>query len=109
VVGMRLGLLVGQRIEAKGLRPALLIKLLGLPLFTLVVTQSLGWAPLLRDALVLQAAAPTAMSVLLLAEASPQKSRESLPAAQLVLWSTLLSLISVPLWAWLLAQATVAM
>jgi hypothetical protein len=109
LVGMRLGLLVGQRIEAKGLRPALLIKLLGLPLFTLLVTQSLGWAPLLRDALVLQAAAPTAMSVLLLAEASPQKSRESLPAAQLVLWSSLLSLISVPLWASLLAQATVAM
>jgi predicted permease len=109
LVGMRLGLLVGQRIAAKGLRPALLIKLLGLPLFTLLVTQSLGWAPLLRDALVLQAAAPTAMSVLLLAEASPPKSRESLPAAQLVLWSTLLSLISVPLWAWLLAQATVAM
>jgi hypothetical protein len=109
LVGMRLGLLVGQRIEAKGLRPALLIKLLGLPLATLLVTHSLGWAPLLRDALVLQAAAPTAMSVLLMAEASPQKSRESLPAAQLVLWSTLLSLISVPLWAWLLAQATVAM
>ncbi|WP_438983640.1 hypothetical protein [Vulcanococcus sp.] len=35
--------------------------------------------------------------------------RESLPAAQLVLWSTLLSLISVPLWAWLLDQFTVAM
>jgi predicted permease len=109
LVGMRLGLLVGQPIEAKGLRPALLIKLLGLPLATLLVTHSLGWAPLLRDALVLQAAAPTAMSVLLMAEASPQKSRESLPAAQLVLWSTLLSLLSVPLWAWLLAQATVAM
>ena len=109
LVGMRLGLLMGQRIEPAGLRPALVIKLLGLPAVALLLTQSLGWAPLLRDALVLQAAAPTAMSVLLLGEASPQQSRESLPAAQLVLWSTLLSLISVPLWAWLLAQATVAM
>jgi predicted permease len=103
LVGMRLGLLLGQRIEPTGLRPALLIKLLGLPAVALLLTRALGWAPLLRDALVLQAAAPTAMSVLLLAEASTQQSRESLPAAQLVLWSTLLSLISVPLWAWLLA------
>ncbi|MEY3963833.1 MAG: hypothetical protein RLZZ106_1088, partial [Cyanobacteriota bacterium] len=109
LVGMRLGLLLGQRIEPTGLRPALLIKLLGLPAVAFLSTQALGWTPLLRDALVLQAAAPTAMSVLLLAEASPQQSRESLPAAQLVLWSTLLSLISVPLWAWLLNQTTVAM
>ena len=109
LVGMRLGLLLGQRMEPASLRPALLIKLLGLPAVALLSTQALGWGSLLRDALVLQAAAPTAMSVLLLAEASPQKSRESLPAAQLVLWSTLLSLISVPLWAWLLDQFTVAM
>ena len=102
LVGMRLGLLMGQRIEHRGLRPAVAIKLFMLPALALLSCQLLGWAPLLRNALVLQAAAPTAMSVLLLAEASPQKSRESLPAAQLVLWSTLLSLISVPLWAWLL-------
>ena len=109
LVGMRLGLLLGQRMEPASLRPALLIKLLGLPAVALLSTQALGWGSLLRDALVLQAAAPTAMSVLLLAEASPQKSRESLPAAQLVLWSTLLSLLSVLLWAWLLDQFTVAM
>jgi len=44
------------------------------------------------------------MSVLLLAEGK-QKGREAIPAAQLVLWSTLSSLLSVPLW----FQLTLAM
>jgi len=55
----------------------------------------------LRQALVLQAAAPTAMSVLLLAEAADaqnNKDQETLPAARLVLWSSGLALISLPLW-----------
>jgi predicted permease len=105
LVGMRLGLLMGEGGNASSLRPALVIKLLA--------TGAFGWPAVPRDALVLQAAAPTAMSVLLLAEACPQQSRECIPAAQLVLWSTLLSLVSVPLWWWLLnqplLQATVAM
>ena len=117
LVGMRLARLLDQRLEADGLAPALLIKLLALPAAALVSCLALGWPAALRDALVLQAAAPTAMSVLLLAEASQQKSREAIPAAQLVLWSTLLALLSVPLWWWLLnqpllqpgLQATVAM
>ena len=113
LVGMRLARLLDQRLEADGLAPALLIKLLALPAAALVSCLALGWPAPLRDALVLQAAAPTAMSVLLLAEANQQKSREAIPAAQLVLWSTLLALLSVPLWWWLLnqplLQATVAM
>ncbi|MBM5806415.1 MAG: malate transporter [Cyanobacteria bacterium M_surface_10_m2_179] len=113
LVGMRLGLLLGEGGNASSLRPALVIKLLALPALALLATGALGWPAVLRDALVLQAAAPTAMSVLLLAEACPQQSRECIPAAQLVLWSTLLSLVSVPLWWWLLnqplLQATVAM
>ena len=113
LVGMRLARLLDQRLEADGLAPALLIKLLALPAAALMCCLALGWPAPLRDALVLQAAAPTAMSVLLLAEASQQKSREAIPAAQLVLWSTLLALLSVPLWWWLLnqplLQATVAM
>ena len=113
LVGMRLARLPDQLLEVDGLVPALMIKLLALPAAALVSCLALGWPTPLRDALVLQAAAPTAMSVLLLAEASQQKGRESIPAAQLVLWSTLLALISVPLWWWVLnqpaLQPTVAM
>jgi hypothetical protein len=53
-----------------------------------------------RQALVLQAAAPTAISVLLIAES--EQLNTSAPA-QLILISTLLGLISVPLWGQLLA------
>jgi predicted permease len=119
LVGMRLGLLLsrgdepGAALANQQLIPALVFKLLLLPGLTVLAGSVLNWPALLRDALVLQAGAPTAMSVLLLAEASQQKGRESIPAAQLVLWSTVLSLASVPLWWWLLAQplrqATVAM
>lgn len=119
LVGMRLGLLLsrgnepGAALGNQQLIPALVIKLLLLPGLALLTGSVLNWPAVLRDALVLQAGAPTAMSVLLLAEASQQKGRESIPAAQLVLWSTLLALISVPLWWWVLnqpaLQPTVAM
>ena len=55
----------------------------------------------MRQALVLQAAAPTAMSVLLLAEASDAQDAggpEPLPAARLVLWSSGAAALSLPLW-----------
>jgi predicted permease len=90
---------------------------LALPAAALLSCLALVRPAPLRDALVLQAAARTAMSVLLRAEASQQKGREAIPAAELVLWSPLLALLSVPLWWWLLnqpllqpcLQATVAM
>ena len=110
LVGMRLGLLLnrghapGAVLARQQLVPALVIKLLLLPSLAVLAGSVLNWPALLRDALVLQAGAPTAMSVLLLAEASQQKDRESIPAAQLVLWSTLVALISVPLWWWVLHQ-----
>jgi predicted permease len=50
-----------------------------------------------RHAVVLQAAAPTAISVLLIAEASGMHQDRT---AHLVLWSTLLALGTVPLWWW---------
>jgi len=81
------------------------VKLLLLPLVALLACQGLPLSTAMRQALVLQAAAPTAMSVLLLAEGGQQKGREEIPAAQLVLWSTLSSLLSVPLW----FQLTLAM
>ena len=52
-----------------------------------------------RQALVLQAAAPTAISVLLMAET---EQADSTAVAQLIWRSTLMALITVPIWAVLL-------
>ena len=106
MVGMRLGLVL-QRIHSNNESPrpslhaALAIKLLALPAVMALATSLLHLPELMRQALVLQAAAPTAMSVLLLAEAADAKNdsdQETLPAARLVLWSSGLALISLPLW-----------
>ncbi len=75
-------------------------KLVLFPLAVLAMALLLRLPPLLLAPLVLQAACPAAVAVLLLAEAA--KAGSERPAA-LVLWSTLAALLSVPLWAWLLA------
>lgn len=112
--------LVGMRLAQTGrgalplrLWPVLAIKLLLFPLAVLAGVRLLvalplpvtAWAlpPLAQNALVLQAAAPTAVSVLLLAEGEGPPADPS-SAAALVLWSTLLALVTVPLWAWLLSS-----
>jgi predicted permease len=104
VVGMRLGVMLrrpeGAAIRAGERGPlatALAFKLLVLPLLALVVGQLLRLPELVRHAVVLQAAAPTAISVLLIAEAAGMHQDRT---AHLVLWSTLLALVSVPLWWW---------
>jgi predicted permease len=107
LVGMRLGLTLqrrhARRARAQGLAFALLGKLLVLPLMLLVLARLLGLHPLLRDAVVLQAAAPTAVSVLLLSEAAGAGRQEAAEgAASLLLWSTALALLTVPMWWWLL-------
>jgi predicted permease len=73
---------------------------------SLVLASSpLGLPPLATAAVVLQAAAPTAVAVLLLAEATPQSTDAAVQtASSLLLVSTLLALVSVPLWAWVLAE-----
>lgn len=111
LVGMRLGTLLealraGPPPSRRPLAVALLLKLGLLPALALLLGLALRLDPALLAAVVLQAAAPTAMSVVLLAEHG--NGRETIPAARLVLWSTLLALVSVPLW-WTLLQATVAM
>ncbi|MCP9927522.1 malate transporter [Cyanobium sp. CH-040] len=104
VVGLRLGPVLGARLPLR-LLPALLVKLLVFPLLLLAGVELLGLEEPARSAVVLQAAAPTAVAVLLLSEAAgsavegPEAATE---AAALVLWSTLLALVSVPLWAWAL-------
>lgn len=104
VVGMRLGVMLlrpeGAAIRAGERGPlatALAFKLLLLPLLALLVGQLLRLPELVRHAVVLQAAAPTAISVLLIAEAAGMHQDRT---AHLVLWSTLLALVSVPLWWW---------
>ncbi len=105
VVGMRLGAMLQARQSVlpagTGVGAALWGKLLVLPAGMLLLALTLQLPVLVRDAVVLQAAAPTAISVLLLAEAS---DRDGEQAAGLVLWSTLLGLGSVPLWWMLLAR-----
>lgn len=108
VVGMRLGVTLAERSRhaspprgQAGLAVAVLVKLVGLPLLLLAVAVLLRLPPLVRDALVLQAGAPTAISALLLAE---MVGRDGEATAQLVLCSTLFALLSVPLWWWLLGR-----
>lgn len=118
LVGMRLGLVLRRRpagaagpAEGWALLAPLVGKLLVLPAAMLLLAGLLGLPSLLRDAVVLQAAAPTAISVLLLTEAAAAGHQGAAEAgrrqaveavATLVLWSTALALVSVPLWWWLL-------
>lgn len=110
LVGMRLARQTGAGLPPH-LWAVLGCKLTAFPLALfglclLVARTPLALPPLAMAAVVLQAAAPTAVAVLLLAEANPgQPPSAAQSAAGLVLWSTVMALVSVPLWAWLLAQA----
>ena len=99
VVGLRLGALFEERsisgVQTRGLRGALVGKLLLFPLLVLLLGLLMRLDPLMVQALVLQGATPTAISVLLIAESA---DRDQADAACLVFWSTLLALITAPLW-----------
>ncbi|EDY39703.1 permease [Cyanobium sp. PCC 7001] len=110
VVGMRMGGALGEPLPRRLWWP-LGIKLLIFPAGMLLLTSLLALPALVRAALVLQAATPTAVSVLLLAEVRPLQAAvpeagvghaDGEQAASLVLWSTLLGLATVPVWARLL-------
>ena len=103
VVGMRLG-----SIQRQGFTPAarplqllrpLVAKLLFYPLFLLLLTSLLQCNPLMVRAIALQGAAPTAISLLLIAESVGAEQER---AAGLVFWSTLLALVTAPGWGILL-------
>ncbi len=101
VVGMRLGSIAARaRATApSGLHAPLVCKLLLFPLLMLLICLPLPLSLLAKKALVLQAAAPTAISVLLMAESEQCDPSAS---AQLILRSTLIALVSVPLWSFVL-------
>jgi predicted permease len=111
LVGMRLAPLVAELGPAGGgrrvwseLLPALAIKLLLWPALVWALAVWIPVPPAAVAAVVLQAAAPTAMSVLLLAEASsgPDRVAEVNAAVRIVLSSTVAALLTLPLWWWLL-------
>ena len=100
VVGMRLGTLwpLGKstlKLHASMIRTTLLIKLIALPLVMFVGCSILQMPSLTKEALVLQAAAPTAISVLLIAEANNNYQNT---AAVAVALSTLIAFVTVPFW-----------
>jgi len=100
IIGMRLGSFdpaknKGKRNSLLLITPSLLIKLIILPALMFSLSKLFGLSSLMSNALVLQAATPTAISVLLLAEANGQEQQV---AASLVAWSTLISLITIPIW-----------
>ena len=88
-----------QRPPANLLNAALVCKLLLFPAFLFGLSLILPISSIARQALVLQAAAPTAISVLLIAET---EQADSTAAAQLIWRSTLIAMITIPIWAWLL-------
>jgi predicted permease len=99
VVGMRLGSLTRQgkppRLLGVGLAPALVTKLLLYPLLLLLLGSLFGLDPLKLQALALQGAAPTAISILLIAESV---GRDQERAAALVFWSTVFAVLTAPIW-----------
>jgi predicted permease len=97
LLGMRLGVSLRERsvLLSQGVSWALAFKLLVVPAIVWLLATFLRLSPLDRLTLVLQGAAPTALSVLLLAEAE----QEAVPlASTVVLLSTLAAMVTVPLW-----------
>ena len=69
------------------------------PLLLLLICLLLKLNPLMVQAITLQGSAPTAISILLIAEAV---KRDQEIAAGLVFWSTLLGILTSPLWGYFL-------
>jgi predicted permease len=112
IVGLRLGAMTLEPAGAiapagRGLLPVLLAKLVLLPGLVWGLCLLLGLPPLLRQAVVLQGAAPTAIAVLLMAEAAGAAAAgaQVTAAAALLIWSTPVALITVPVWGWLVLNS----
>ena len=100
IVGMRLSWLRKANLsriknQIKSIKNALIMKLVGLPVIMLIISSAIRLPSVMREALVLQAAAPTAISILLISQAA---SRDEKEATSLVVFSTIIALISIPAW-----------
>ena len=112
VVGLRLGALAAGRGATSvslppfsRLLPVLVGKLLLYPLVLLLIGLGLGLDTVMVQALTLQGAAPTAISILLIAETV--RCHQSF-AAGLVLWSTMFAVFVSPLWGYVLQKLLIA-
>ena len=104
LVGMRLSWLRKAnlsriKIQIISIKNALIMKLVGLPVIMLIISSAIRLPSVMREALVLQAAAPTAISILLISQAA---SRDEKEATSLVVFSTIIALISIPAWLFIL-------
>ena len=100
IVGMRLSWLRKANLsriknQITSIKYALIMKLVGLPVIMLIISSAIRLPSVMREALVLQAAAPTAISILLISQAA---SRDEKEATSLVVFSTITALISIPAW-----------
>ena len=100
IVGMRLSWLRKANLsriknQIRSIKNALIMKLVGLPVIMLIISSAIRLPSVMREALVLQAAAPTAISILLISQAA---SRDEKEATSLVVFSTITALISIPAW-----------
>ena len=100
IVGMRLSWLRKANLsriknQITSIKNALIMKLVGLPVIMLIISSAIRLPSVMREALVLQAAAPTAISILLISQAA---SRDEKEATSLVVFSTISALISIPAW-----------
>ena len=100
IVGMRLSWLRKAnlsriKIQILSIKNALIMKLVGFPVIMLIISSAIRLPNVMREALVLQSAAPTAISVLLISQAA---SRDEEEATSLVVLSTIIALISIPAW-----------
>ena len=104
IVGMRLSWLRKAnlsriKIQIISIKNPLIMKLAGLPVIMLIISSAIRLPSVMREALVLQAAAPTAISILLISQAA---SRDEKEATSLVVFSTIIALISIPAWLFIL-------
>jgi predicted permease len=100
IVGMRLSWLRKANLsriknQITSIKNALIMKLVGLPVIMLIISSAIRLPSVMREALVLQAAAPTAISILLISQAASRNEKE---ATSLVVFSTITALISIPAW-----------
>ena len=103
VVGTRLGIITNKKTKIyslnHGIKYSILLKLFILPMIIFCISRILKFDLYQTSAVVLQAATPTAISTMLMAEA--YKIKQDI-AAKILFMTTLISIITIPIFAFLL-------